>query len=242
MILLVEDDPVTCHIMSAVLKRLRLPHAVAHTGAEALAQVARQPVDLIVADLVLPDVHGLDLIEQILAKPHLQDIPVMFCTTHSDPQTVQRALALGAVDFVKKPLNVDGFVRRIARALKRAPARWEPWRDVIRRLHVDSRTFEPLLTLARDALAELVQTLSAIVEGRTTVAEVGNEALAARVVRVRGAALNVGAIRTVQLIDYLWSGTATESDVSALHAALVIELGVVEQAVQRRSTSADAVA
>jgi CheY-like chemotaxis protein len=242
MILLVEDDPVTCHIMAAVLKRLRLPYGVSHDGAQALAHVSRHPVDLIVTDLVLPDANGLDLIEQILTRPHLQDIPVMFCTTRADPKTVERALALGAVDFVKKPINVDGFATRVTRALKRAPARWEPWRDVIRRLHVDSRTFEPLLTLARDALAELVQTLSGVVDGRTTIADVGADALAARVVRVRGAALNVGAIRTVQLIDYLWSGAVTEQDVAGLHAALVIELGVVEQAVQRRGNAVEAVA
>src|SRR5688572_10516755 len=119
MILLIEDDPVTCHIMTALLKRLRRPHAVAHTGAEALAPLARQPVDLIVADVRLPDVSGVDLVEGILARPHLQDIPVVFCTADASPRTVERALAVGAVDFVKKPLNVDAFAGRLDRALRR---------------------------------------------------------------------------------------------------------------------------
>ena len=236
MILLVEDDLVTCHIMSALLKRLRQAHVVAHTGAEAMEQVARQPIDLIIADLLLPDMSGLDLIEQILVRPHLQDIPVMFCTANSDAKTVERALAIGAVDFVKKPINVDAFAGRIARALKRAPARWESWREMIKRLRVDSRTFQPLLSLARDHLAELVQTLARIKDGRTSVEEIGRAELGARVLRVRGASLNVGAIRTVQLIDFLWSGRATADDVADLHAALVIELSAFDQALQSRSS------
>jgi putative two-component system response regulator len=209
---------------------------VAHTAAEALEHVARQPVDLIIADLMLPDMHGLDLVEQILVRPHLQDIPVMFCTANADPKTVERALAVGAVDFVKKPLNVDAFAGRIERALKRAPARWESWREMIKRLRVDSRTFQPLLALARDHVAELTQTLGKIKDGKATVEEVGKDELSARVLRVRGASLNVGAIRTVQLIDFLWSGRATPEDVSDLHAALVIELGAFEQALQSRSS------
>lgn len=236
MIILIEDDLVTCHIMTALLKRLRHPHVVAHTGAEALEQVSRQPTDLIIADLMLPDMHGLDLIEQILVKPYLQDIPVMFCTANADPKTVERALAIGAVDFVKKPINVDAFAVRIERALKRAPARWESWREMIKRLRVDSRTFHPLLSLARDHLAEVVQTLGRIKDGRTTVDEVGRDDLSARVLRVRGAALNVGAIRTVQLIDFLWSGRATTEDIADLHASLVIELSAFEQALQSRSS------
>jgi CheY-like chemotaxis protein len=236
-ILLIEDDLVTCHIMTALLKRLRHPHVVAHNGAEATEAVSKHPIDLMIADLMLPDTNGLDLIEQILVRPHLQDIPVMFCTAHADPKTVERALAVGAVDFVKKPINVDAFAGRIERALKRAPARWESWREMIKRLRVDSRTFQPLLTLARDHVAELVQTLSKIRDQKTTIEEFGRDELSSRVLRVRGAALNVGAIRTVQLIDFLWSGRGTDEDVSDLHAALVIELGAFEQALQSRTSS-----
>lgn len=242
MILLIEDDLVTCHIMTALLKRLRHPHVVAHTGAEALEAVQRQPTDLIIADLLLPDMHGLDLVEQFMVKPYLQDIPVMFCTASADAKTVERALGLGCVDFVKKPINVDAFAQRIDRALKRAPARWESWRDMIKRLRVDSRTFQPLLALARDHLAELVQTLGRVRDGRASVDELGREELSARVLRVRGAALNVGAVRTVQLVDFLWSGRATAEDVADLHAALTIELGAFDKALQSRSTQAFAAA
>lgn len=235
MILLVEDDAVTAHIVVATLRRLHHPHVLARTGAEALAHAAHRPIDLMVVDLGLPDVDGLDLVEQMLVRPHLQDIPVLFSTARADTRTVERALSIGAVDFVRKPIAVDAFATRIERALKRAPARWEPWRDVVRRLRVDRRGFEPLLELARDALADLVRALDEIVAGVATVDEIGLDALTARVFGVRGAALNVGAVRTVQLIDHLWSGSGRADDARDLHAALVIELRVVQAALDGRS-------
>ncbi len=242
MILLIEDDLVTCHIMTALLKRLRRPHVVAHDGATAVEYLNRQPVDLIVADLLLPDGHGLDLVERLVAKPYLRDIPVVFCTANADAQTVERALALGAVDFVKKPINVDAFAGRIERALKRAPTRWESWRDMIKRLRVDSRTFQPLLTLARDHLAELVLALGQLKDAGETAADGGRDELSAAVLRMRGAALNVGAIRTVQLVDVLWTSRSTVEDVADLHTALTIELAAFEQALQSRSATSFAAA
>ncbi|HEY0777156.1 MAG TPA: response regulator [Gemmatirosa sp.] len=237
MILLIEDDLVTCHIMTALLKRMRQPYILAHDGATALEHLDRQPVDLIIADLLLPDENGLDLVERLVVKPYLQDIPVMFCTANADAKTVERALALGAVDFIKKPISVDVFAGRIDRAIKRAPARWESWRDMVKRLRVDSRTFQPLLSLARDHLAELVQVLARLNDGRETLDGYGRDELSAKVLRLRGAALNVGAVRTVQLVDFLWSGRITPEDVADLHAALTIELAAFDQALQSRSSS-----
>ena len=91
----------------------------------------------------------------------------MFCTANADAKTVERALALGAVDFVKKPINVDAFAGRIDRALKRAPARWESLaRDdqaaARRQPHVPSAAHRSPATTS----AELVQSLGRVRDGR----------------------------------------------------------------------------
>jgi CheY-like chemotaxis protein len=219
--------------MTALLKRSVCARGVAH-GADALEQVARQPMDLLIVDLLLPAHQRAGSPRAGAREPHLQDIPVMFCTANSDPKTVERALALGAVDFVKKPINVDAFAMRITRALKRAPARWESWREMIKRLRVDSRTFHPLLSLARRTCRSSCRRSRA---SRTAHERRRGRARRARraVLRVRGASLNVGAIRTVQLIDFC--GRARHADdVADLHAALVIELSAFDQALQSRSS------
>jgi CheY-like chemotaxis protein len=230
-ILLIEDDVVAAHIITAVLKRGRVAYHHAASAAEARSAVAQLPIDLIISDMLLPDGDGLDLVEEFLVKPHLQDIPVVFCTTTPDAARVERALGLGAVDFLKKPINVDTFASRLERSLSRAPQRWETWRDLTRRLKVDSRTFPPLLRLVRDDLADVVQQLALVPAGGPP-----DDELHSRVQRLRGAAQNVGALRTAQLIDFLWSGKRAE-DAADLHDALVIELKAFDVALAARGTA-----
>jgi DNA-binding response OmpR family regulator len=230
-ILVIEDDLITTHILTALLKRLRMDHVVAHTGAEALKLAADLPVDLIISDLMLPDMHGLDLIEQMIIKPWLQDIPVMFCTAEAHLKTVERALGMGAVDFVRKPINVDQMQARIERALQRAPKRWESWREMIKRLRVDGRSFYPLLQMARDELTKLLGVLD-----RWEPATGDLDQLNQSVQRLHGAAMNVGAVRCVQMIDFLWSGTGGVQDASDLRSALTIELRGFERAIANRSS------
>jgi CheY-like chemotaxis protein len=230
-ILVIEDDLITSHILTALLKRLRLDHEVAGTGAEALKFAAESPVDLFISDLMLPDMHGLDLIEQMIVKPWLQDIPVMFCTADANVKTVERALGMGAVDFVRKPINVDQMQARIERALQRAPKRWESWRDMIKRLRVDGRSFYPLLQMARDELAKLLTQLE-----RWDQATGDLEALNQAVQRLRGASMNVGAVRCVQMIDFLWSGSGSGQDAIDLRSALQIEVRGFERAIANRSS------
>ncbi|MCU0646563.1 MAG: response regulator [Gemmatimonadaceae bacterium] len=231
MILIIEDDVVSAHIITAVLKRGRAQHIVAETAAAAREAVAQHPIDLIICDMHLPDGDGLDLIEEFMVKPHLQDIPVVFCTTTPDMARVERALGLGAVDFLKKPINVDSFASRLDRALTRAPQRWESWRELTRRLKVDSRTFPPLLRLVRDDLADVLQQL-ALVAGDGA----PDDDVHTRVQRLRGAAVNVGALRTAQMIDFLWSGKRA-SDAGDLHDALIPELRSFDNALAARGTA-----
>ncbi|GJG87293.1 hypothetical protein tb265_24740 [Gemmatimonadetes bacterium T265] len=235
-ILLVEDDLVTCHIVTALLKRMGQPHAVVHTGAEAVERLDSEPVDLVIVDLLLPDTHGLDLVEQLLVKPYLQDVPVVVCTANADTQAVERAHAIGCVDVLAKPIVVERFADRIRRALERAPARWESWRDVAYRLRVDSRNFRPMLELAREQLADL---LTALEHAQGDAAEANEDArthLRSQVLRMRGAASNVGAIRTVHLVDFFSSQLEDAEGLAQLRSGLRIELSALNQALANRSS------
>lgn len=230
MILLIEDDQITTHIVTALMKRQRWEFTVATTCADALALISSAPMDLVITDIALPDGNGLDLVESMIVKPWLQDIPVMICSSDGRRATVERALGMGAVDFVKKPINVDQLQQRITRALQRAPRRWENWREMIKRLRVDGRSFFPLLALAKDQLLRLVERLERWNPQTGDVDE-----LNADVARLRSAALNVGAIRCVSMIDFLWTGSASEQDIKDLAEALAIEAKSFEKAISNRN-------
>jgi CheY-like chemotaxis protein len=234
MIQIIEDDLVTCHIISALLKRMRYAYCEAHTGAEAMEQLRTRAIDMVIADMMLPDMSGLDLLKEKHSMPHLRDIPVVCCTAQADIETVETALGFGAVDFVKKPIAIQSFAGRINRAMERSPVRWESWREMSKRLRFYSRTMQPMLAIANQVLHELDDSLAQAETGTPDVATLNSV-----VTRARGAALNVGAIRTVQQIDKLWKGEGAPEDITHLRAAMVIELAAFDDAIRVRVAQGD---
>lgn len=235
MIQIIEDDLVTCHIISALLKRMRYAYCEAHTGAEALHQLRTQPIDMVIADMMLPDMNGLELLKEKFSLPYLRDIPVLCCTAQADIETVEAALGYGAIDFVKKPIAIQSFAGRINRAMERSPVRWESWREMSKRLRFYSRTIQPMLAIAHQVLHELDDALA---QAQVSPPEI--PLLNSIVTRARGAALNVGAIRTVQQIDKLWKGDGSAEDVEHLRAAMVIELAAFQDAIRNRAAQGEA--
>jgi CheY-like chemotaxis protein len=230
MIQIIEDDLVTSHMISALLARLRYKCCEAGTGAEAMEQLRTRPIDVVIADMMLPDTNGLDLLAKKHAMPHLRDIPVVCCTAQADIETVETALGLGAIDFVKKPLSIQSFAVRINRAMALAPVRWESWRDMSKRLRFYGRTIQPMLLIGQQVLRELDDALAAAQAGTPNIAELNG-----MVARARGAALNVGAIRTVQQIDRLWKAAGAADEIAYLRAALIIELAAFDDAIIART-------
>jgi DNA-binding response OmpR family regulator len=235
MIQIIEDDPVTCHILSTLLQRLRYSYCEAHTGEEAMEQLRTCPIDLVIADMGLPDTNGLQLLAEKHALPYLRDIPVLCCTAQADIETVEAALGFGAIDFVKKPIMVQPFAARVNRAMERAPVRWESWREMNKRLRFSGRSIQPMLAIAQQVLRELD---SALADAQGT--DANPTELNALVARARGAAANVGALRTVQQIDRLWQGQCTPQEIEYLRAALVIEQAAFEEAIATRAAMGDA--
>lgn len=118
MILVIEDDPVVSGVISATLTRRSLAHVVAATAWAALERAQRTPPDLIICDLGLPDVSGLDLMRRLRSLPELASVPIIVCTADASRETVIRALQVGANDFIAKPVDPAVFEERVIRALR----------------------------------------------------------------------------------------------------------------------------
>ena len=81
----------------------------AATGYEGLALAQRQPFDLIVLDIELPDISGFQVCQRLKIDPHLAAIPVIILTTHDQAEDVLNGLELGAVDYIPK----DAFAEAV---------------------------------------------------------------------------------------------------------------------------------
>ena len=120
-ILVVEDDEVTAHILKFVLEREKIEVLVATDGRQALEKVNTQaPVDLIILDIMLPYINGLQLIPHIRNQPTWQDVPILMLTTNANEQTVVDALDAGANDYVIKPFRAQELKARVRRFLRLA--------------------------------------------------------------------------------------------------------------------------
>lgn len=103
-LLIVDDDTTTLRILSKALNGLgQIRFATA--GDEALRLVRENPPDLVLLDAEMPGMSGFEVCKAIKADPHLADVPIIFITSHTEASMEEAGLALGAVDFIGKPIR-----------------------------------------------------------------------------------------------------------------------------------------
>ncbi|MFT5458375.1 MAG: two-component system response regulator HydG, partial [Myxococcota bacterium] len=116
-VLVVDDEPSLRYTLSEILGDEGLEVTTANDGAEALAALDAHPVDLVVSDLVMPGVDGLELLATLAGRP---DAPgVVLVTAHGDERLAVQAMRLGAIDYLPKPFQAAEVIRVVLRALDR---------------------------------------------------------------------------------------------------------------------------
>ncbi len=117
-VLAVEDHPEIGSLIRAALTRARIEATLITTGEEALAVVREQPFDLILLDIALPGMSGLEVCRQLKADKMLRRIPVIFVTGQTSKAYHNEARRLGAVDFIEKPFELLDLLARVTGQLR----------------------------------------------------------------------------------------------------------------------------
>jgi CheY-like chemotaxis protein len=123
-VVVVEDNDDDARMTTMALKRIDPPPSVTilFDGAEALAKLIgekRIRPRLIVLDLKLPKVSGLEVLSAIKSSPELSDIPVMVLSSSDEPRDVSLARTLGCADYVRKPLDWMQYMHEISTAVSK---------------------------------------------------------------------------------------------------------------------------
>jgi two-component system chemotaxis response regulator CheY len=124
-VLVVDDSAAIRKILTRVLRQTGMAIQTIHEagdGQEALALMAQHRIDLVLSDINMPKMDGLQLLASLKASPQWQCIPVVMITTEGGETKVAEAVRLGAAGYVRKPFTADQIKEKLVGILESAVA------------------------------------------------------------------------------------------------------------------------
>jgi len=117
-IMIVDDEPINIKVVQKYLRNVGYDRFVSTTDStEALAKIIFEQPDVVVLDVMMPHVNGMEILEAMRADPSVKHVPVLILTASADADTKLQALELGATDFLGKPVDKSELVVRIRNML-----------------------------------------------------------------------------------------------------------------------------
>jgi len=137
-ILIVDDEPINIMIAERILQKNGYETISVNHGNDALEILQTKPVDLILLDIMMPDINGFEVCGKLMQNGKTKDIPVIFLTAVTDKESIIKGFEVGGKDYLTKPFNTTELVARV-------------------KTHVD-------LKLARDSQEKLIKELKSALD------------------------------------------------------------------------------
>uniref|UniRef100_A0A7C4Y636 Diguanylate cyclase n=1 Tax=candidate division WOR-3 bacterium TaxID=2052148 RepID=A0A7C4Y636_UNCW3 len=118
LVLSIDDDNDILRLISQILNGSGYNVITADKAVDALRILEEKKPDIILLDVNMPDINGIDLLKQIKSRKIFQDIPVIMVTVESDINTLKLAFDAGAVDYITKPIKAVELIVRVSSMLK----------------------------------------------------------------------------------------------------------------------------
>lgn len=117
-ILVVDDQPINVQLLKRKLEREGIRVTAAYNGLEALTSVKKEKPDLILLDVMMPDMDGIEVCQRLQADEATRSIPVIFITARTSKEGKLEGLGVGAVDYITKPIDLDETLARVQTQLR----------------------------------------------------------------------------------------------------------------------------
>src|SRR6202011_419862 len=152
-ILVVDDTPANLQVLAGMLKDRGYKVRPAPSGKLALLAAQRDPPDLILLDINMPEMNGYEVCEHLKADDNLKGIPIIFISALTEPLDKVKAFAIGGVDYLTKPFQMEELHARVETHLK------------LRRLQIELEEYSRHLELARERLEHDLELARAVQHG-----------------------------------------------------------------------------
>ena len=138
-ILIVDDNKTNCEVLERRLSLQGLKCRTAYDGNAAIEEVKKKTPDLILLDVILPDINGLELLK-LFRQDHSRDaLPVIMVSAFNDVDSIAKCIQLGAQDYLPKPLNGTILLAKVISSLERKLFR-EREKELVNELHIQATT------------------------------------------------------------------------------------------------------
>lgn len=117
-VLVVDDNQANLELLQACLEELDCETIAAFSGREALQVVKKQPPDLILLDVMMPQMSGFEVCRRIKNDPKTAEIPIIMVTALNELGDIERGIDSGTDDFLSKPVNKWELITRVKTMLK----------------------------------------------------------------------------------------------------------------------------
>ena len=138
-ILIVDDNKTNCEVLERRLTLQGLKCRTAYDGNSALKEVELNVPHLILLDVILPDINGLELLKTFREKYSSDDLPVIMVSAFNDVDSIAKCIQLGAQDYLPKPLNGTILLAKVISSLERKFFR-EREKELVNELHIQATT------------------------------------------------------------------------------------------------------
>jgi DNA-binding NtrC family response regulator len=167
-VLVIEDDPDGLRSVCEAIEDAGYEVVSATTGAEGVEKARRESVDVVLTDLVLPDMDGLKVLEAIRAGKAA--LPILIMTAYGSVDTAVRAIKAGAYDYLVKPLDLEDVQAKLGRALETSRLRSQV---AVLRSEVRDRYSAGSMVAGAPAMAEVLRQIEAVAGTNATVLVLG---------------------------------------------------------------------
>ena len=149
-LLITDDDPAILGLIRAILEPEGFEIAEAHNGIEAVEAVEHSDFDLLILDIMMPEMDGLEACRRIR---QFSDVPIIFLSAHGSIPTAVSAVQKGAVDFLEKPIEPAELIAKINAAVARSVT------ESVETMHRDRlrARFETLTAREREIIGEILK-------------------------------------------------------------------------------------
>ncbi len=158
-ILIVDDNKTNCEVLERRLSMSGLKSRTAYDGETALAEVKKKTPDLILLDVILPDINGLELLKRFRSKHTNESLPVIMVSAFDDVDSIAKCIQLGAQDYLPKPINGTVLLAKVVSSLERKLLR-EREKELVNELHIQATTDQLTGIANRRVIFDTIQNAS----------------------------------------------------------------------------------